>query len=444
MEKKQMILLLTKIHCDEASPETGHDEIYFEIFEVIDGVEHHLGHHYKDNPLEMGEDDNHDNAYVDISINVTYMDKLRVKLMEKDDDSSDELGYYEFSRNEPIESYKELIHPVGNTDYRLYYRIIDQPIPTLRVMGVHCEEDSKGCNVDMVEAVFEVSAEASNVASELLKKNPRPRAKAMSKAFARASEVLGNIAGIVTWIFDAAEGPDEVYMQHVDPDTHEVEGGPFWPSEGVYHHMESGDEVHFTSNDTGTLREYYRFPMDAGPVTIQLREQDNHSTDDNIGAYTFDQNYYDTYKEKGARILVCDEYFNHSGQGALYNICVSVGMENWALPPSFEAQGGYLERSDSGEWKVSDISLRDTEWRHFWMEVPAGCNNMKAVLSCLDGDLDLYVRKGAKADSDNYDYMAASGGSDELSISNPQADVWYFSIYAYRDYSSGGLSITCS
>jgi hypothetical protein len=37
-------------------------------------------------------------------------------------------------------------------------------------------------------------------------KSPRPRAKAVAKGFDVASEFLGTISGLVTWIFDQTVG----------------------------------------------------------------------------------------------------------------------------------------------------------------------------------------------------------------------------------------------
>lgn len=343
MEKQHIILSLTKIHCEHSSGESGKDEIYFKTYEKHeDGQLEYINRYFYESPIEMKGNDKHDDAYVDINIDVTFMNAVVVYLWEKDPHNSDEqLGHWTFTRDDPLEGRKYLEQPLKKCDYNLDYRVISKPVPTLRVLGVRCEEDSKGCNVELVETVLDVASNAADVASEVFDKSPRPRSELISDGFAIASEVLAQLAGVIIWVLDKLEGPDEVYMQHVDEETHDIQGGAFWPSNASNIQMVKGDEVYFTSNQSGSeSREYYRFMLDRGPVTIQLREEDPIKPDVSIGTFTFDEGYYNQYCDQGARILIADEYFRdqQGGQGAIYAICVSVGMEDWAKAPSCEAQ----------------------------------------------------------------------------------------------------------
>lgn len=349
MEKQACCLILTKLHCVHSTAESGHDDVFFEVYAGNNGSETFLGRYFADNPLHMnGKSD--DDSYIDVEFNQSdvgshnYIDYIRVRLWDNDSkngwqsgDPRDLIGDAYIYRDDPLDSYKVIDQTSGKAEaeYKLYYRVIDKPIQTLRVFGIYCEEDSKGCNVDAVEEVFALAEKAAEEASDAIGKSPRPRAKAVSKGFEVASEILGNISNLVVWIADSAEGKDEIYIQHVDRDSHDIQGGG-WPQDGKPYKMEKGDEVEFGENGV----EYIRVPLDQGKVTLQLREQDPITGDNCLGGVTVDESYYNDYKDEGGTIVVADQFFRDQsdGQGALYQLCISVGMENWALPATIDAQ----------------------------------------------------------------------------------------------------------
>ncbi len=338
-----------------STAESGSDDIFIEVHAVQNGSEIFVGRYFDQNPLKMKGSGDKDDAYVDITINeddisgLGYIDALKISLYDNDasngwngkEDDRDTIGHAYIYRDETeYDSYKVIDqgdqgYGKGDGRYHVYYRIIDKPIQTLRVFGIKCDESSRGCNVDAVEAVFALAEEASSKASDAMDKSPRPRAKAISKGFDIASEVLGNITDLVVWLADALEGDDEVYIQHVDRDNHNIQGGG-WPQAGGTQKMNNDQQ--FTFGESGV--EYIRVPMDRGPVTLQLRERDPYTHDACIGSYTFDESYYNKYKDTGSRIVVTDHYFRDqsSGQGALYQLCISMGLENWAVNPVIDEQ----------------------------------------------------------------------------------------------------------
>jgi len=343
MEKQNLTLLLTTIHCVKSTTETTCDDIYFEIYATSNGVEKYLGSAFKGNPIQMEGGKKVNDAYLDISFDCSYMDECRIHILENDNNGHDIIGDAIIKRNDPLEGTITVYQTTGKAkaEYELSYRVISKPIQTLRVLGVYCEEDSKGCNVELVEDVLAIAEKAAEEASDVIKKSPRPRAKAVSKAFDVAANVLANIGNLVVWVANAAEGADEVYMQHVDKDGHDIEGGGFWPESGIQQ-MEKGDEFSFTGDEGDpTYSHYYRIPLDSGPVTLQLRERDPHTADVSIGSFTFDDAYYHKY-ENESRVEIADEYFRNQqgGQGAIYGVCVSVGIEDWAKKPIVEEQEG--------------------------------------------------------------------------------------------------------
>jgi|GEM_PF-1962956 len=449
MEKKRIKLLLTKLHCYSTVGGNGKDEIYLKIYEQYEsGGWGHIGTYFEDNPIQLADNSDDDDAYVDIEIDVTYVDRLQVMMYEADRHDSDHIGSFYFERGDTeVEGYKYLEQQKDHAKYHLYYRVIDKPIQTLRVFGVYCEEDSKGCNVDAVETVFAIAEKASEEASDLLKKSPRPRARSAAKAFEKASERMEDIANFVIWLADTLEGKDEVYLQHVDEDTHEVQGGPFWPQGSPgYYQMEKGDEVYFTSDNEGENVPYYRFPMDRGPVTIQLREEDPLTSDANIGAFTFNETYYNQYADQGSQVLVCDEYFGHSGQGALYYICASVGMENWALPPTLEAQEeSFPEEIPDPDPETPDPNpeipgtgtigpysgpyslVEGDTYNGLLIAVPENCSVLTARASDGEGyrRLAIFTDDGHSYKNENDNLLQS-----EVTVNNPTPGPWLFSLEA--------------
>lgn len=287
-----------------------------------------------------------------------FVDYIRVFLYDNDakngwngkEGDRDKIGQAKIWRDDPLEGSKTIDqsdqgygkHGNGQARYTLSYRIVDKPIETLRVFGVYCQESSKGCNVDAVEQVFAIAEAAATEASEVLEKNPRPRAQAMSKAFDVVSDLMEGIGKVVVWIANQAEGADEVCIQHVDKNNHNIQGGG-WPLEG------SACKMHESRSDWGTQQvtlgengtEYIRIPLDQyEKVTLQLRERDPITKDACIGTFTVKQSDYSKYEAKGGHIVVADEYFRDqsSGQGALYQLCISVGMENWAKDATHDEQ----------------------------------------------------------------------------------------------------------
>ncbi len=369
MEKHAYSLLLTKLHCVTSTAESGCDDIFFEVYAGTARSgggydETFLGRYFDQNPLHMKGTGDDADAFIDISFNAddigaqSYVDYVRVFLYDNDDKNGwngsesgrDKIGETWIWRDDALSGTKTIDqgkqgYGKGEAEYQLSYRVIDKPIQTLRVFGIYCEESSKGCDVGAVEEVFAVAELAATEASEVLGKNPRPRSQAMSKAFEKAADCMEAIGKVVIWAINAAEGADEVYIQHVDKGNNDIQGGG-WPTNGKPYKMHEDNSKgarQVMLGEGGT--EYIRIPIDQyEEVTLQLREQDPMTKDNCIGSFTIKQSEYSKYEVEGGRIVTADDYFNafenqDSGQGALYQLCISVGLENWAESATHDAQG---------------------------------------------------------------------------------------------------------
>lgn len=333
MEKLPATLLLEKIKCHSESSGAGYDDVYVKIW--ADGVYIKRWPSSGTHGMNSG-----DNSYVDISIDVTYVDEVKVELWDEDNQEDDLLSRIYIRRGDPLQS--SVRDGQGDrADYEVFYRVITYPIPTVRILGLKCENPSIGINMALVDAITERQSDAANAAAIVLDKSPRPTRQALSDAFQAASFVLAGIDGFIEWVAQALDNPDEVYMKHVDA-ARGLEGS-FFPPEGSasqYHQMKEGDEIHFEE----TYGCYFRFPLDQGDVTIQLREMDPIKNDISLGSLTIREAEYTLLKDAGAQVMIANEFYdsdpgeNREGEGAVYHVCFSAGIEDWARPASTAGQ----------------------------------------------------------------------------------------------------------
>jgi hypothetical protein len=220
------------------------------------------------------------------------------------------------------------------------------------VLGIRCEQQSAGCNVDLIETIAGVASTVTEEAGKVIGKSPRPRAKAVGKAFKVASDVLNAVSYIGEWIGRIIEGThDEVYMKHVE--SSRGYQGAFFPPDKEYEEMQEGDEICFEER----YGHYFRFPLDRGPVTLRFMEHDSIKGHIDIGTLTiapdsltpgFGSGISGTTVNGGVAVMdgpavveLANVYTdNHGGEGALYHICYSVGFDDWCLPATAEDQGG--------------------------------------------------------------------------------------------------------
>lgn len=355
MLQKSAILYVEKIRCTKTTGESGDDDICLKI--TVDGNVHY----YPSSTSSYRFRKDGGTQYVDIAINVTYANKVVFELIEKDKEyvessSNERIGSHTLTRGSVStspESRTVDMDANGTTsgEYELTYRIISDPIPTLRILAIRCEQQTAGCDVETVEKICEYASYAAEDAAKVIGKSPRPRAQLIAEGFKAASKVLDAASYVGEWIGHIIEGKyDEVYMDHVE----EKGGykGAFFPPGGGVVTMRTGDEIYFEEK----YGHYFRFPLDRGPITIQFRERDGGKEDVNIGTLTVapdNLNYNSsagmsgsTTVNKGIAIMdgpavveLANSYGKRGGEGALYHICYSVGFEDWCLPATSMGQG---------------------------------------------------------------------------------------------------------
>ncbi|MCV6590297.1 MAG: hypothetical protein OIF57_14930 [Marinobacterium sp.] len=371
--EKHAQLVFTKLQCLATTGETGKDEVMFYL-DVDD--QPRIFSPSKTGRYKFSAGGGTE-SISNVNIDVSTVDKIYIKMIECDKEDytankNDTIGYYTFYRKDLLEVYdwenmdagespSEEFYITFDEDspgsenkkgtFRLYYRIITNPIPTVRVLGIRCEQQSAGCKQAVVDAMLTVAEEATDKAGDVIGKSPRPRAKVIGDAFKAASKVLQGVAIVSDWIGRIIEGKnDEVYMDRVYP-SRGLNGAFFPPTDGAdFYKIQSGEDVYFEEQ----YGRYFRFPLDNGPVTLELREYDPGKADINIGAITVDPAKIaansssgidsDTMTkgvavmDGGAVVELADSYGKRDGEGALYHICYSVGYEDWSKDATTEAQ----------------------------------------------------------------------------------------------------------
>lgn len=335
METKQYTLLLTSLECIKSTTENKKDDVYLKVY-VDDS---YVGTYYQSSPLKMNEYDTADaKRYLDIEVKVDATSRVKVCLWDKDDggNADDQMGEITITRDDPIEGNKIAYQTTGDkqSQYKVSWRVLYKPIPTLRVHGIYCQQSSAGCNATVLNAVLEVASTAAEEAAKAIGKVKTPKAIAISKGCKAASKVIDGVALFAEWIANAAEGDDDIYLQHVNRDHADVSQGAFCPPASTNQKnmkMNDEDDIAFYER----FGAYFRFPLDKGTVTIKIMDGDRSSGDDCLGSLTIGETEYNRYINAGAQVAVAAEYLpgTGSGQGAVYHICYSVALEDWANPP---------------------------------------------------------------------------------------------------------------
>ncbi len=92
---------------------------------------------------------------------------------------------------------------------------------------------------------------------------------------------------------------------------------------------------------------------------------------------------------------------------------------------------------------VSNISGTAGGEKFFKIDVPAGQEKLEIRMRDGTGDADLYVRKGSKPTTSDYDYRPYLVGNEEaVQIDNPSAGTWYIMIRGYQAFSGITLLAT--
>lgn len=356
MEQYAYVVQFNRIECLSKTDEhSKHDEVYFEVRTYSDpsnpdAFESKL--YYHDSPLEMNSSDKDGNRNIDISVKASGLHRIELQLWERDNadrskGDDDDLGTLTITPDVAKVTTSDICNEIDQPShdkkgkYNIYWRVINKPLPTLRILGIYCQKQSCGCNKDVINNIADAASKAADDAAKTIWQNAgqddAPDAAVISLAFAAAGVGIQVDAAVVEWIAKEIEGDDDVYIQHLNSVQSDPTGGAFWPESGSHYEMTDGTQVAFVESSG----HYYRFALDEGPVTIKIRERDAIKKDIDLGALTIGQNEYNEFKDKGAQVVVLSGSGDtEAGQeGAVYHLCYSIGQEDFAKDPTPTAQG---------------------------------------------------------------------------------------------------------
>ena len=95
-----------------------------------------------------------------------------------------------------------------------------------------------------------------------------------------------------------------------------------------------------------------------------------------------------------------------------------------------------------GSETIENISASSGQWKHYYLDVPAGMSSLTATITGGSGDADLYVRRGSQPTTSAYDCRPYRWGNEETcNISNPAEDRYYISLRAYQTFSGVTLNV---
>lgn len=387
MEQKSYVIQFTKIYCNHNTDDSGsNDEVYFKIKTYSDPNDpsaYSTAVEYFNSHISL---DRYDSRYVDITINATSLHRIDFELWEQDDGSNvdssknDLVGTFTIWRNAAVAATQDHVSKItkGPADYDIYWRVISNPLPTLRILGIHCEHSSDGCNAGAITAVAGVVSQCAELAADVIGKCKTPKAIAISKACEWTSLVVERLAEVAIFVSNVFEGDDDVYLQHIDPNDASGTGGAFAPTDTAYFKMNNDETISFLDR----YSKYYRFALDQGPVTIDIKEGDKLKDHVSLGSITIGEAEYFEWVDKGATVIpACNYLTRGNGQGAIYHLCYSIGMEDWAKEPTMAAQGFSAPPSDQSYPATTDV------WSA-WTQLPTNIITKWAPsLADMDGKL---------------------------------------------------------
>lgn len=337
MSRQKCTLLLDELICKKTTGECGHDEIYLKIW--TDGC--YWGtfprNANKGNTLDMNDSgDSH--RKVALNLQLEYGQSVKIEVREQDqcwNSGSDEVINH-FTINTSDVDYGDIEIKTNTVSgekatYDIHWRLLSQKVPSLRLLGLSCEQSSANCNKEVIDAVSGVVTNVLDNSSKVLGYVKTPKAQAMSKAFEEASLTIQAVVAVGEWMANAIEGDDDVYLQQVYHGEQANDGAGFCPPNGDVIKMNKGDSAYFLND----FDQYFRFPLDKESVTIELRERDSLGHDVSLGSLKVDINDFNNHCDKGAFVIVLTDYLDkQGGQGAVYKACFSFAMEDWALSPN--------------------------------------------------------------------------------------------------------------
>lgn len=344
--KPESILRLERLTCVHESSGSSSDDVYVKII-VSNGpnasptVTRFPG---GDDDIDM---DTGDNKYLDINIDVLFNSSVTIEVYDWDAGDDDLLAQFVIHKVYDLKESDVLDDPYSPRDdaiYTLSYRLIKHPIKTLRVHGIRCQKASLGVNMVVVDAVAGSLEDCAAAVSEIFGSDVAeaiPYGDIISLAFDAASAVLSALPELIEWLAEVINNPDDVFMIHLDAtgaaEGIAAEGGFFPPDKDSYEMLDNREdmkEVRFEE----VYSEYFRFPLDKGPVKIQLREYDPIKKNISLGSVEIDP---DTHPMgEPAKVLTACEPREYEGntEGAIYHFCYSVGLDDWLKPAKAEVQ----------------------------------------------------------------------------------------------------------
>ena len=92
---------------------------------------------------------------------------------------------------------------------------------------------------------------------------------------------------------------------------------------------------------------------------------------------------------------------------------------------------------------VTGLSGSQSSEKYYKINVPSSQSSLEIKIYGGSGDCDLYVKKGQRPTTSNWDYRPYIGGNNEtVTVSNPSNGWWYIMLRGYSSYSGVSLKAT--
>merc|ERR1712032_271598 len=130
------------------------------------------------------------------------------------------------------------------SEYYLHFSLLNNPIPTLRLHGIKCEQESAGCDEELVDAVAGMTETIMSETAHYLEKSKSLRVKSVGVALDVASHFVQGIAEFYKAFAGLIEGDDDVFMvRRMQDGSIDIHNAFFPRGDGEVMKMEEGKIV---------------------------------------------------------------------------------------------------------------------------------------------------------------------------------------------------------
>lgn len=154
------------------------------------------------------------NKQVKLDKVIDFDESYVITLTEDDKYNDDKLGSVTFNAQTTPNPNEKFTVTLDKEDahYSLEYFYLPNSFKTVYIRGFHCERDTLGIDLDVIELITGIYSTLIEATSIILDAIPYPGSDKIGAAYDAASKVCGQVPKIAEWIAKNNDNPDELFI----------------------------------------------------------------------------------------------------------------------------------------------------------------------------------------------------------------------------------------